>query len=60
MSKLKVSLLKYGIGLQGLFNNDSNNQNKAEQTEVAPNEETNNSIDENNTTEETIDENSSN
>lgn len=43
----------------GLFNNDSNNQNKAEQTEVAPNEETNNSIDENNTTEETIDENSS-
>ena len=43
----------------GLFNNDSNNQNKAEQTEVAPNEETNNSTDENNTTEETIDENSS-
>lgn len=43
----------------GLFNNDSNNQNKAEQSEVAPNEETNNSTDENNTTEETIDENSS-
>lgn len=52
----------------GLFNNDSNNQNKTEQTEVTPNEENNtnvetsNPVDENNTTEETInsiDENSS-
>lgn len=46
----------------GLFNNDSNNQNNTEQTEITPNEEINNSVDENNTTEETInsiDENSS-
>nr|WP_317331450.1 DUF1002 domain-containing protein [uncultured Romboutsia sp.] len=52
----------------GLFNNDSNNQNKTEQTEVTPNEENNtnvetsNPVDENNTTEEiinSIDENSS-
>lgn len=47
----------------GLFNSNSdNNQNNTEQTQVSPNEETNNIVDENDTTEETInsiDENSS-
>lgn len=47
----------------GLFNSNSdNNQNNSEQTQVSPNEETNNIVDENDTTEETInsiDENSS-